>query len=288
MDKKIVYIQSVNEFIERVQEFKKGKTKAWYRGHPEHNYMLEPSIYRAPYTPQSELELMNQFKSRAIPFLNEVPTHNDYWEWLFLMQHYKVPTRLLDWTESPLIALAFAVIYREKKGRKGKKQGAHIWCLDPLKLNEDFNSIEHDSVPSITANEHAKEICDKDYAPATGTLATPVAVYGPQNNPRIVGQKGVFTIFPGKSKFSYDAKVTSELGLKIIIKDEKTVEKIANELYDLGISESMIYPELDSVSSEIKREYEKKVKKVVVKKAAVKKVAKKKATKKKATKKKTK
>ncbi|GIK22775.1 MAG: hypothetical protein BroJett005_21890 [Ignavibacteriota bacterium] len=248
-------IKTVSDFIAEINRFKKGRRKVWYRGHSEQDYKLAPSIYRKPFEPDSEDVLMSQFKSRAIPYLNNIPNgKNEYWEWLFLMQHYKIPTRLLDWTESALVALAFAVVYRDNKKRNENKQGAHVWCLDALKLNSKYNNLDKDVIPNITENEYAQDICDKIYTPPTGKFEAPIAVYGPQNNPRIVGQKGVFTIFPTKEKFQYDDFI-GDIGIKLVIKTEAQVTTIANELFGLGISESMIFPELDSISSEIKREH---------------------------------
>jgi|LauGreDrversion4_2_1035121.scaffolds.fasta_scaffold277880_1 hypothetical protein len=247
-------IKSVTDFIKEINAFKKDRKKVWYRGHSESNYKLEPSIYRKPFSASSEEELTNQFKSRAIPYLEKSPSTENYWEWLFIMQHYKIPTRLLDWTESALVALAFAVIYRDNKKRTGKNVGAHVWCLDPLKLNSKFNLLDKETVPNITENKNARDLCAKDTTPHTGKLDTPVAVYGPQNNPRIVGQKGVFTVFPSSNNFQFDESI-GDMGLKLVIKTEENVKSIASELYDLGISESMIFPELDSISSEIKREH---------------------------------
>jgi hypothetical protein len=253
---KEIPIKNLTEFITRVGEFKKGRKKAWYRGHSEFYYQLEPSIYRKPFAVSSEEQLTSLFKSKAIPHLNNVPNgKNEYWEWLFLMQHYKIPTRLLDWTESALVALAFAVIFRNNQTVRSKsKEGAHVWCLDPLKVNSKFNQLDKNVIPNITENEHAQNVCDKNYKPETGKLETPVAVYGPQNNVRIVGQKGVFTVFPTSEQFKYDDYINDN-GVKLIIKTDKQVKDIAMELINLGISESMIFPELDYIAVEIIREF---------------------------------
>lgn len=247
-------ITSVTDFIKEINDFKKDKKIVWYRGHSESNYKLLPSIFRKPFSASSEKELTNQFKSRANPYLEKSPSAKNYWEWLCIMQHYKIPTRLLDWTESALVALAFAVIYRDNKKRNGKNVGAHVWCLDPIKLNSKFNLLDNNTIPFITDDSFAIFLDSIDKMSSKGELKTPIAVFGPRNNPRIVGQKGVFTIFPPLNDFQIDESI-GDIGQKLVIKSEENVKSIASELYDLGISESMIFPELDSISSEIKREH---------------------------------
>jgi len=82
-----------------------------YRGVSNASYSLRPSIGRWQGPPDErsnyERQLFNEFKSRAIGYVDRTP--RDDWEWLFLAQHHGLPTRLLDWTSSPLIALYFAL-----------------------------------------------------------------------------------------------------------------------------------------------------------------------------------
>lgn len=83
-----------------------------FRGVSRAERELVPRVGRHPEkrTPElvtaAELELFKQFKRRSRPFLSEAVSD---WELLAIMQHHGVPTRLLDWTRNPLVALFFAV-----------------------------------------------------------------------------------------------------------------------------------------------------------------------------------
>jgi hypothetical protein len=50
--------------------------------------------------PETERQLLKEFKRRAHFYVNSLPTHGDVLGWFALMQHYGAPTRLLDWTYS--------------------------------------------------------------------------------------------------------------------------------------------------------------------------------------------
>ena len=98
--------KSFQEFVALVED-RQGKSRSslWFRGSGKHTYKLLPSLYRhrslrtTDDLERLERELMTRFRQRSIPFLTR-PLVDD-WDVLFFMQHYGIPTRLLDWTENP-------------------------------------------------------------------------------------------------------------------------------------------------------------------------------------------
>ena len=98
----------------------------WYRGQSNEDWSLLPGLARELDGLKREWDLIAKFKQNASLLLTPVP-RND-WEWLTIMQHHRVPTRLLDWTESPLVALYFAVT-------PTNCFDAALWILEPTVLN---------------------------------------------------------------------------------------------------------------------------------------------------------
>jgi hypothetical protein len=84
----------------------------------------------------------------------------------------------------------------------------------------------------------------------------PVAIFGPLNNERIVSQKGVFTLYPTSAsipKLEEDSKA-NEFLRKIVIKGQDNISKIKSELSVIGMSETSLFPDLNHLSLELRRE----------------------------------
>jgi hypothetical protein len=124
-------IRSLKDFLNELKLRKRLGQPIWYRGQEKVNWGLAPTIARARGGITAEIPLITRFKQNALPLLDERPANE--WEWLFVMRHHGVPTRLLDWTESPLTALYFAV------HRAPNSDGA-IWGLLPIALNEEVST----------------------------------------------------------------------------------------------------------------------------------------------------
>jgi hypothetical protein len=80
---------------------------------------------------------LSKFRSLAYPYLDgQLPyfpfseNRSSYWGWLFMMQHYGVPTRLLDWSREALVALLFAL--GEAVNDEERNHDKVVWLLDPV------------------------------------------------------------------------------------------------------------------------------------------------------------
>jgi FRG domain len=137
-------VTSLPQYLKLVEDARaRSSGSLWYRGCGKSAYPLLPSLYRherlkAPdELADLERQLMTRFRQRSIPYHSRSLT--DDWDTLFFMQHYGVPTRLLDWTENPLIALHFALLGAiktpTKAGKLAFRADAAVWALDPVAWN---------------------------------------------------------------------------------------------------------------------------------------------------------
>lgn len=253
------------EFVEDIQS--EVDSSLWFRGCGRASYKLQPSLYRHKdaKTPSqvAELErkLMARFRQRSLPYHSR-PLDKD-WNTLFFMQHYGIPTRLLDWTENPLIALHFALmgaVYKKNKtkGTITYTEDATVWVLNPATWNQ--RALEHQSYTGGALTPGDDPLTG--YTPNTTSFADmnrfPVALYGEHNSPRIVAQQGVFTIFgqilSPMEKIYLDHNFPENSLIRITIK-KTSIENIRKSLLRHGITESVVYPDLEGLAMEIKRSF---------------------------------
>jgi hypothetical protein len=196
-------VQTLKEYISLVERLRVNRNgPLWYRGCGKVSHELKPSLYRHKGSKTIEdfmrLEklLLARFQQRSIPFHSR--SLADPWEWLFLMQHYGVPTRLLDWSESPLMALFFAVTLArhslDSRGRPVFSSDASIWFLDPLKWNKCAVGLKS-FTGSVLTTDDPNAGAYKPIGDVNTMKSLPIAIYGAHNSQRIVAQRGVFVCF---------------------------------------------------------------------------------------------
>jgi hypothetical protein len=257
-------VRSLPEYLELIEEAQaKVSQSLWYRGCSNANHELLPSLFRhtklrtADQLADLERTLMTRFRQRSIPYHTRNLT--DDWETLFFMQHYAVPTRLLDWTENPLIALHFALMGAKKTlssdGRQRFRSDASVWMLDPAGWNR--HALKHMSFDGGVLSPGDEAL--KGYRPIpkfAGMHNQPVALYGTHNSARIVAQQGVFTIFGRDMKpmeqVLRDDGFPGKCLTKIIIQ-KTAISRMRNSLLNHGITESVVFPDLEGLAREIKR-----------------------------------
>lgn len=257
---------SLPEYLSLVEGLQQNTNQSlWYRGCGRGCYVLAPSLYRhkSAKTPEQlaelERQLMTRFRQRSLPYHSR--SLSDDWDTLFFMQHYGIPTRLLDWTENPLTALHFALmgaLYEvSATGNITYKEPATVWILDPVSWNR--HSLSHQSFDGGVLAPGDEPL--KGYRPSpnfSGMNNYPVALYGAHNSPRIVAQQGVFTIFGqntipmeqvyGQEKFPTDCLVRVTLKISVI-------KKMRISLLNHGVTESVVFPDLEGLAREIKRTF---------------------------------
>jgi hypothetical protein len=228
---------------------KDGEPGLWFRGSRICSWTLVPNLYRSRLPVKKLLEKEDEIREE---FVRRAPSLTSYnprnaWEWYFLMQHYSAPTRLLDWTEDPQIALYFAL-----KDSEGYHDAA-VWVVDPWRLNELVIGEDEVLPPGSDGLANADILKYKAWLPdrfdAKQRLKKklPIAVFPNQFDRRIAAQRSCFTVH-GAQKDSLEKLFphTQKLFAKIVI-PAYAVQDLRWELEDNAIDEATIYPDLEGL-----------------------------------------
>lgn len=238
-------IRSIGELSQQVQTLPAPDKRWLFRGQADTRWNLAPSVHRG-YSPQQERYLTNEFRVRARSRYVSCPHGQDYPGWLALMQHYGLPTRLLDWTYSPLVAAFFALHpdYAPRDGRP--ERDACIWVLDAGGLNES-QGFEPLIFPlDASSYEPLIEPAFKNRRePDSVGVAMPI-----EHDPRIQLQQAAFTIHSNRTAINLIDGADAWLRRFVIRQGD--IQPFFNELTLLGIRKFALFPDLSALTSELK------------------------------------
>ena len=194
-----------------------------FRGHSDQAYQLRPLVGRGGHTSASdekyEASLFRVFKREAGTHLSPAPATD--WEWLAVAQHHGLPTRLLDWSHNPLVALYFAVATNDAKAG------------EVLALNAPTKATER----SVTGSPFE--------------ISRPSKYYPNIVSPRIRAQEGLFIACSSPAN-ALDGNLRTDWKLQRYSVPAEAKQRLRYELYRLGVHQSALFPDIDGLAGRIK------------------------------------
>lgn len=244
---------------EQTNAFGRYRSLYVYRGLPNIAFHLQTSLQRNCKNKSRALEpnILNNFKKYA---QTEDPSiDRSVWRQMILGQHHGLPTRLLDWTHSQLVALHFAM--SEYDMDQLDKHDCVIWRIDIKEfddlLPDKYQAVRKKVGMDVFSVDMLTEVCndlfqyDEDMQHKSMIVIEP-----PSIDPRIVNQYSFFSVVPSGisdiEKFFQDS-LDVHVVKYIISKDIRW--RVRDILDETNMNERMIYPGLDGISKWIARHY---------------------------------
>ena len=246
---KEIKIRDFGSYVETIININEEQQyRMWYRGQSDYSWELVPSVQCVKNMGKHyEQYITTNFMIQAMRLNPQMPQQYDRSSWLTLMQHYGLPTRLLDWSESPLVALYFALSSQKNKD-------AAVWVLNPMKLNEkaeygtyvppiNYKSLEGDLEGAFSDKDNESIKLQKRI----------VACHGVGNDLRMYVQQSDFTIHSSAEKLNRILAMDDACDYFYKIRIPKdSCKSLLNQLDALGFHESTIYPDMEHIAQEQK------------------------------------
>ena len=239
-------------------ELGRNRSSYLYRGVPDSSYRMVTSLSRCCKQLQKTLEpaILNNFAKYAV---REDPTiQESVWHLMITGQHNGLPTRLLDWTHSSLVALHFAMT--EENLAEMDEHDCAVWRID---MNEQINHLPEKyrlavgreqttlfSVEMLSRQAGSLDQYDEDMGDHSMVIIEP-----PSTNNRIIMQYSFFSVTPmGMKDIEQFLNDHTKNTVKYVI-DRRLRWRVRDMLDSLNISERLLYPGLDGLSKWIARHY---------------------------------
>ncbi len=254
-----IIVSGWNELIDRLFEgswvpsIERFRSNLAFRGLSDASYELKSGLVRlgGDY-PTIERHLIRNFRKYAH---RDVVPSDSIWNWLTVAQHHGLPTRLLDWTYSPFIAMHFATSNIERMHLDGA-----IWCVDyvrahkllPPRLRELLDLEGCNAFTDLMLTAGAGSLAQFDTLSATDFT---VFFEPPSLDDRIVNQYALFSVMSNpQAKLDDWLAGYPDLWKKIVIPAEVKWE-VRDKLDQANITERVLFPGLDGLCDWLKRHY---------------------------------
>ncbi len=261
IDQDDVVIKSWADLCERIYEgswqedIMRFRSNYAFRGLSDRDFKLLTSFSRncGEHT-NLEYHLLRSFRKYAR--LDDVDIADSHWRWLTLAQHHGLPTRLLDWTYSPFVALHYATSDTGKFDRDGV-----IWKVDYVKANRLLpepliDQLRDANAHALTVGMLERTLPDIRSFDKLSKKLLAAFFEPPSIDARIVNQFALFSFMSSPdAPMDEWLKDHPELFRRIIIPKELKWE-IRDKLDQANITERMLFPGLDGLASWLKRYYQ--------------------------------
>ena len=270
-----VEITNISEYISTIKDIRdkllsEGRSeRLFFRGQCNANWDIRPSIFRNSLISVEE-EMIEKATSR-VPY--EFANCNTAFDELTKLQHYGLPTRLLDVTLNPLVALYFACCSKERTEEEQESQGVVYYGSAYAKHSNDIDVIILSSLAKMKITNSTTlhtlkeklELEDKNPEHLIQTIQGNLFVMPKYSNNRLVSQSGAFLLVGAVSIEEdpdeiWNSKVRKSIhNMNSAFKAERIVipedykDTILDELDFLNINEASLFPELEHQMSHIKR-----------------------------------
>jgi hypothetical protein len=224
-----------------------GRSEYWFRGHNrQREFSLVASAFRGR-DPVQERQLALRFYAGAVGRTANCPTQDDFGSWLVLMRHYGLPTRLLDWTRSLVVAAYFAILHQPLD------EDAAIWLLVPERLNQRVQPPLEGIALLNGGNTNSvirpiTEAAFQDVRCEGG----PYAVLSQDLDMRVLVQSGAFTIHTSGEPLEELPKADEFLARFDIPARQR--QTFRDELWAMGAKRSLLFPDLQHLAIELAEE----------------------------------
>ncbi len=224
-----------------------------YRGLSDSAYQLKTSLMRLGGNyHRLEGNLLRNFRKYAQR--NVVPS-DSVWNWLATAQHHGLPTRMLDWTFSPYIAMHFATANTQRTECDGV-----IWCVDYIAVHRLLprplrEILEREASNLITAEMLNRVVQSLPELDALDPAPFVIFFEPPSLDERIVNQYALFSLVSSSSTLLDDWLAAHPETYRRIVIPARLKWEVRDKLDQANITERVLFPGLDGLSRWLTRHY---------------------------------